>query len=50
MSGYRMFEYADMAANAAGVLCALMLVHTPLSRALHGIERSFLRFIFTETK
>ncbi len=45
LSGFRTFEYADMAANAAGVLCALMLVQTPLSKVLVRAERSLLRFI-----
>ena len=44
-SGYRTFEYADMGANAAGVLCALLLAQTPLSRCLAVVERSLLRFI-----
>ncbi len=45
MSGYRTFEYADMGANAAGVLCALFLARTPLSRCLAVVEKSMLRFI-----
>lgn len=45
LSGYRTFEYADMGANAAGVLCALLLAHTPLSRSLAVVERSLVRFI-----
>ena len=45
LSGYRTFEYADMGANAAGVLCALLLAQTPLSRCLAVVERSALRFI-----
>ena len=45
LSGYRTFEYADMGANAAGVLCALLLAQTPLSRCLAVVERSLLRFI-----
>jgi VanZ family protein len=45
MSGYRTFEYADMGANAAGVLSALLLAQTPLSRCLAVVERSVLRFI-----
>jgi VanZ family protein len=44
MSGYRTFEYADMGANASGVLCALLLAQTPLSKGLAVIERSWLRF------
>ena len=45
LSGYRTFEYADMAANTAGVLCTLVLAHTPLSKSLAVAERSLLRFI-----
>ena len=44
-SGYRTFEYADMGANAAGVLCALLLAQTPLSRCLAVVERSLVRFV-----
>jgi hypothetical protein len=43
LSGYRTLEYADMGANAAGVLCALLLAQTPLSRCLAVVERSMLR-------
>ncbi len=45
LSGYRTFEFADMGANAAGVLCALLLVQTPVSRCLAAVERSVLRFV-----
>lgn len=45
MSGFRTFGYADMAANSARVLCALILAQTPLSKALAAVERSLLRFI-----
>jgi VanZ family protein len=45
LSGYRTFEYADMGANAAGVLCALLLAQTPLSRCLAVVESSVLRFV-----
>jgi len=45
LSGYRSFEFADMGANAAGVLCALLLVQTPLSRCLAMAEKSVLRFV-----
>jgi VanZ family protein len=45
LSGYRTFEYADMEANAAGVLCALLLAQTPLSRCLAVVERSMLRLV-----
>ena len=47
-SGYRTFEVADMGANAAGVLCALLLTQTPLSRCLALVERSLLRFVSQE--
>ena len=46
LSGYRSFECADMGANAAGVLCALLLARTPLSRCLAALERSVLRFVY----
>ena len=45
MSGYRTFEYADMGANVAGVLCALLLAQTRLSKGLAVVERSLLRII-----
>ncbi len=45
LSGYRTFEYADMGANAAGVLCALLLAQTRLSKSLAVVERSSVRFI-----
>ncbi len=43
LGGYRSFEYADMGANAAGVLCALLLAQTPLHRCLAVVKRSVLR-------
>ena len=43
MSGYRSFEYADMGANTAGVLCALLLAQTRLSRSLAAAERLLFR-------
>jgi len=43
LSGYRSFEYADMGANTAGVLCALLLAQTRLSRSLEAAERLLLR-------
>ena len=43
LSGYRSFEYADMGANTAGVLCALLLAQTRLSRSLSAAERLLLR-------
>ena len=45
LTGYRTFEYADMGANTAGVLCALLLAQTPLSKGLAVVERSLLRFM-----
>jgi hypothetical protein len=45
LSGYRAFEFADMGANAAGVLCALLLAQTRLSRSLAVVEKSLFRFI-----
>ena len=44
-TGYRSFEYADMGADAAGVLCAMLLAQTPLSRGLTVFEKSLQRFI-----
>jgi VanZ family protein len=43
MSGYRAFEYADMAANSAGILCALLISKTPLSRSLAILEANLFR-------
>jgi VanZ family protein len=43
MAGYRTFEYADMAANTAGVLCALLAAQTPLARGLALVEKYLLR-------
>jgi VanZ family protein len=48
LSGFRTFEYADIGANAAGVLCALLLAQTRLSRSLVMVERSLLRCIGQE--
>ena len=48
LSGYRVFEYADMAANAAGVLCALIVLQTPVCKVLTVVERSLLN-LFDET-
>ncbi len=45
LGGYRMFEYADIGANTAGVLCALLLAQTRLSRSLALVGRSLLRFM-----
>jgi len=38
LTGYRMFEVADMAANSFGVLLGLLLVRTPLGRLFVWIE------------
>ncbi len=43
MSGYRVFEYGDMAANTVGVLCALLAAQTPLARGLLVVEKCLLR-------
>jgi VanZ family protein len=43
--GYRTFEIADMQANAAGVLTALILTETRLSKGLATVEKSLIRFI-----
>ena len=43
MTGYRTFEYADMAANTVGVLCALLAAQTPLARGLAVVEKHLLR-------
>jgi VanZ family protein len=43
MTGYRTFEYADMAANTVGVLCALFAAQTPLARGLSAVEKYLLR-------
>ncbi len=45
LGGYRTFEYADMGANTAGVMCALLLAQTRLSRSLAVVERSLIRII-----
>jgi VanZ family protein len=43
LTGYRMFEYADMGANAAGTVCAFLAADTPLSKTLAAIERLLFR-------
>jgi hypothetical protein len=40
LSGFRTFEYADMGANAAGILCGLLLAQTRISRTLAVIEKA----------
>lgn len=39
MGGVRMFELNDMVADALGVGLGLVLLKTPLSRTMHGIEQ-----------
>ena len=36
--GYRSFEYSDMAANTAGVICAWVLAPPRLPNYLHTVE------------
>lgn len=36
--GYRQFDYVDMAANALGVLCGLLLASTPLGRLTRWLD------------
>jgi VanZ family protein len=43
MTGYRVFEYGDMAANTVGVLCALLAAQTRLARGLAVMEKCLLR-------
>jgi VanZ family protein len=43
MTGYRTFEYGDMAADAAGVLCALLAAQTAAARGLAMVEKCLLR-------
>lgn len=38
-TGFRSFEWGDMAANALGVASGWVLARTPLSHALLGLER-----------
>jgi VanZ family protein len=37
-SGYRMFEWADMAANASGIVVGWLLAGTRFARTLHWVE------------
>ncbi len=46
LSGYRTFDPKDMGANAAGVLVAVLLAYTPLSRCLAVVEKSVLTLIY----
>lgn len=43
LSGYRMFEIADMLANSIGVLLGIGLAYTRLGRVLRELEHKFLR-------
>jgi VanZ family protein len=45
MTAYRTFEYADMAADAVGVLCALLAAQTPLVKTLAVVEKRLLRHV-----
>jgi VanZ family protein len=45
MTGYRTFDYADMAANTVGVFCALLAAQTPLVRGLAVVEKYLLRLV-----
>jgi len=43
IGGHRAFEYADMAANSAGICCAFLISKTPLSRSLAVLEAYLFR-------
>ena len=43
MTGYRMFEYGDMAANGLGIVIAFFLARTRLQDTLLALERLFPR-------
>jgi len=43
MSGYRTFDYADMAMNALGVGVGLVLARTPIQNALRELELRLAR-------
>ena len=43
MTGYRMFEYGDMAANGLGVMIAFLLARTRLQNTLLALERLVAR-------
>jgi VanZ family protein len=45
LTGYRSFEYADMAANTVGVACGLIAAQTPLARTLLLVEKCLYRFV-----
>lgn len=42
MTGYRKFDYADMAMNALGIVVGLALCRTKAQDVLHALERSVL--------
>ncbi len=43
LTGYRMFEYADMGANTAGTVIAFLLAQTPISQGLIALEKLVFR-------
>ncbi len=43
MTGYRNFEYADMLANATGVLLGWMWARTALGHVGYALEKRFLK-------
>ncbi|CAK0772765.1 polysaccharide biosynthesis protein VpsQ [Gammaproteobacteria bacterium] len=45
MTGYRTFEFADMAANTTGVLLGWTLAYTPLSRGLAVVDGALARHL-----
>ncbi|CAK0758681.1 membrane hypothetical protein [Gammaproteobacteria bacterium] len=44
MTGYRFFEFTDMAANAMGVILGWILVYTPMSRGLLTLDTVLARW------
>ncbi|MCC6531997.1 MAG: VanZ family protein [Burkholderiales bacterium] len=43
MTGYRMFDYADMTLDVAGVAVGLLLARTAAQDGLHALERKLAR-------
>lgn len=43
MTGYRTFDYADMAMNTLGVTIGLLIARTPLQNVLREFERRIVR-------
>lgn len=43
MTGYRMFDYADMGMNTLGVALGLLLARTPVQNVLRGLEHHLAR-------